>query len=432
MHPGIRAEERPDHPALIMAESGATVTYAELDERSNRLAQLLYVAGLREGDRVAVLMENHPAFLEVLWAAVRSGLYLTTINRYLTGEEAGYILADSESKALVSSISMAEVAGELPARAPDCTRRLMVGDVIDGFDSYEAALADYPAEPLPERTRGDIMLYSSGTTGRPKGILRPLSGEAIEKPPMLLRMAQALFGVDGETVYLSPAPFYHTAPLGFCWAIQAAGATVVSMEKFEPSAALAAIERYQVTQSQWVPTMFIRMLKLPATERLRYDLSSHEVAIHAAAPCPAAVKEQMMEWWGPIIHEYYGGTEGNGMTYASPDDWLSHKGTVGKPLYGVIHICDADGNELPTGEPGLVYFEQSEMLFEYHNDPDKTREAQHPGHDNWSTLGDIGYVDEDGFLYLTDRKSFMIISGGVNSYPQEIEDCLYTHRLAAR
>ncbi|HLY78532.1 MAG TPA: AMP-binding protein, partial [Caulobacteraceae bacterium] len=230
-----------------------------------------------------------------------------------------------------------------------------------------------------------------------------------------------------DTVYLSPAPLYHAAPLGYVTNVLGHGGTVIMMERFDPEAALRYIEQYQVTHSQWVPTMFVRMLKLPPEARARHDLSSHQVAVHAAAPCPVDVKRQMIEWWGPIIHEYYAGTEGTGATIIDSTDWLAHPGSVGKPALGILHICDEEGTELPVGESGLIYFEREQMMFAYHNDPAKTRAAQHPAHDNWTSLGDVGYVDQEGYLYLTDRKAFMIISGGVNIYPQAIEDALILH-----
>jgi fatty-acyl-CoA synthase len=275
------------------------------------------------------------------------------------------------------------------------------------------------------------MLYSSGTTGRPKGIKRPLSGATIDDQNMIALMFAGLYGMDADSVYLSPAPLYHSAPLIYSTGVQTLGATVVCMEKFDEAHALELIERHGVTHSQWVPTMFVRMLKLPEELRHRHDLSSLEVAIHAAAPCPVEVKRAMIDWWGPVLYEYYAGTEGNGMTFISSPEWLEHPGSVGKPVLGTLHICDEDGAELATGETGLVYFEQPVMPFEYHGDPDKTRSAQHPVHPNWSALGDVGHVDADGYLYLTDRKSFMIISGGVNIYPQEIEDCLVVHPKVA-
>ena len=278
------------------------------------------------------------------------------------------------------------------------------------------------------------MLYSSGTTGRPKGIKRPLEDVEIDDPDgvsPVVALASGLFATSSDSVYLSPAPLYHSAPLGFTTSIQALGGTVVVMPRFDAAEALAYIEQYEITHSQWVPTMFGRMLKLPEEQRTGYDWSTHKVAIHAAAPCPVEVKKQMFDLWGPILYEYYAGTEVNGFVYCTPQDWLDHPGTVGRSILGDIHICDEMGTELPTGEPGTIYFEREEMPFEYHNDPGKTKGAQHPDHPNWSTLGDVGYVDDEGFLYLTDRKAFMIIAGGVNIYPQEIEDCLIMHPKVA-
>ncbi|HEX7036768.1 MAG TPA: AMP-binding protein [Pseudomonadales bacterium] len=432
MYPGKWAKAFPDKPAVIHAATGETITFRELNDRSNQLAQLMWRKGLRPGDHVAIFMENHLRYFEVVWAAMRSGLYLTTINRYLTDEEAGYILDDCEAQVLITSKYLGEVAGALPRFAPRCHTWLMVDGTAPGFVSYEDAIAAEPAEPLEDEPAGQFMLYSSGTTGRPKGIVRPLPGHKIhEDAGPVGALQRALWGFDENSVYLSPAPLYHSAPIGFTTATTALGGTVVMMPRFDEIGALQAIERYRVTHSQWVPTMFTRMLKLPEAERRRFDLSSHRVAIHAAAPCPVAVKQQMMDWWGPIIYEYYGGTELNGLTHCNPEEWLAHPGTVGRPVIGTLHICDENGKELPPGEPGLVYFELPEMPFRYHKDDAKTKSAQHPEHPNWSALGDVGYVDEEGYLYLTDRATFMIISGGVNIYPQEVEDHLIMHPKVA-
>lgn len=428
MYPRTHAAKNPDKPSLIMGGTGEVVTFGELDDRSNQLAQLLWSAGLRPGDHVAVFLENHAAYPEVAWAALRSGLYLTPVNRYLTAEEAGYIVADCGARVLIASSAVADRATGVLEHAPGVEVALMVDGVAKGFAAYEDAIAGLPAQPLDDEPLGELMLYSSGTTGRPKGIRRPLSGrEASEGDPLTGGLLSGIFEVDDATVYLSPAPMYHSAPLGFSLGVQAFGGTVVMMERFDPLDALRLIERHNVTHSQWVPTMFVRMLKLPPAEREKYDLSSQKFAIHAAAPCPVAVKEQMIEWWGPVLREYYGATEGNGFCHIDSHDWLHHRGSVGKSLLGTIHICDDDGRELPTGDAGLVYFELPAMPFEYHNDPGQTRDAEHPEHANWSTLGDVGCVDDEGYLYLTDRKSFMIISGGVNIYPQEIEDVLVMH-----
>jgi fatty-acyl-CoA synthase len=431
MYPGLHAQNTPDKAAAINSRTGEVLTYAELDARSNRLAQLLWSEGLRPGDHIAVFLENHLRYFEVAWAAFRSGLYLTTVNRYLTGPEVGYIVDNCGAQLLVSSRAVHEAAAEIPEHAPGCKRFLVVDGPPEGasnpFESYEQALDEHPTKPLEEEPLGEFMLYSSGTTGRPKGIAKPLSGRPVAGGLAMGVTLKRLFRADSATVYLSPAPLYHSAPIGFSTAIQSLGGTVVMMDRFDALDALRALEKYTVTHSQWVPTMFSRMLKLPEQERARFDLSAHQLAIHAAAPCPRKVKEEMFAWWGPILHEYYGGTEMNGLTYVGPEDWLAHPGTVGRAVMGKLRICNEDGAELPTGDAGIVYFERDQVPFSYHKDPEKTRSAQHPAHPTWTALGDVGYVDDEGYLYLTDRASFMIISGGVNIYPQEIENELVIH-----
>ena len=431
MYPGHHAKTRPEKAAAIHARTGEVVTYAELDARSNQLAQLFWAEGLRRGDHVAVFLENHLRYFEVFWATFRSGLYLTTVNRYLTAPEASYIVDDCGAQVLVSSRALHELAAEIPGHAPSCRRFLVVDGPPEGasdrYEGYESAIDEFPAEPLEEEPLGEFMLYSSGTTGRPKGITRRLPNRPVSRGLAMNAVLKSLFQVDEESVYLSPAPMYHSAPIGFCSSVQSLGGTVVLMDRFEPIAALQAMEKHAVTHTQWVPTMFTRMLKLPEEERAGFDLSAHRVAIHAAAPCPRKVKEEMFAWWGPILHEYYGGTELNGLTYVGPEDWLAHPGSVGRAVMGTLRICDESGDELPAGERGIVYFERDKPPFEYHNDAEKTRSAQHPKHPGWTALGDVGYVDEDGYLFLTDRASFMIISGGVNIYPQEIENELIMH-----
>jgi fatty-acyl-CoA synthase len=421
------AAQTPDKVATIMLHSGESLTYGELNERSIRLARLLQNAGLQEGDVVALFMENNIRYHEVYWAAVRSGMYLCAVNKYLTAEEAAYIVNDSGAKALVSSVGVAPAAGPMLADLDDCPVRLVVDGPLDGYERYEDQLDTVSAEPLAAEPLGDFMNYSSGTTGRPKGIKRPLSGATFAEPSALDGLIQNLYAVGPESVYLSPAPLYHSAPLAFTAGTHSLGGTNVIMEKFDPVEALRAIEAHTITHSQWVPTMFIRMLKLEESERTQFDLSSHRVAIHAAAPCPVDVKHQMIDWWGPIIFEYYGGTELNGMTYCNSEQWLAHPGTVGSSIMGTLHVCDEAGVELPAGEAGTIYFERDVMPFEYHNDAAKTNASKHPTNPLWTKLGDVGYVDDDGFLYLTDRESFMIISGGVNIYPQEIEDAMVMH-----
>ncbi|GAA4195094.1 acyl-CoA synthetase [Microbispora amethystogenes] len=430
MHPGAIAAVTPDKPAVIMAGSGRVITYRELDEESNRLAHLLRAAGLRSGDHVAFMLENHPLFLVIAWAAHRSGLYYTAINSHLQADELSYIVDNCGARVFISSARLAEVASAVTEATPRVEMRLMLDGVAPGFTSYEEAVAGQPTTPVEDECQGIDMLYSSGTTGRPKGVKPPLSLAPLDAPGVLFRLIGHMFAPAADSVYLSPAPLYHAAPLRYCLTFLRLGATVVVMERFDPEEALALVERHRVTHAQWVPTMFVKMLKLPPEARERHDLSSLRCAVHSAAPCPVEVKERMMEWWGPIIHEYYAGTEGNCFVYASPEDWLAHRGTVGRPLLGVVHVCDEDGGELPVGERGIVYFSEGPR-FEYHGDPEKTASARDPQGRGWTTLGDIGYVDEDGFLYLTDRRSYMIISGGVNIYPQEAENVLAVHPKVA-
>ncbi|MEU8275361.1 acyl-CoA synthetase [Microbispora bryophytorum] len=430
MHPGAIAAVTPDKPAVIMAGSGRVITFRELDEESNRLAHLLRAAGLKPGDHIAFMLENHPLFLVIAWAAHRSGLYYTAISSRLQADELTYIVDNCGARVFISSAKLAGVASAVTEATPGVELRLMVDGLAPGFASYEEAVAGRPVTPLDDECQGADMLYSSGTTGRPKGVKPPLSRAPLEAPGALVQLIQFLFAPSADSVYLSPAPLYHAAPLRFSMSFQRLGATVVVMERFDPEEALALVERHRVTHAQWVPTMFVKMLKLPEEVRRRYDLSSLGCAVHAAAPCPVEVKERMMEWWGPIVHEYYAGTEGNCFLYAGPEDWLAHKGTVGRPLLGVTHVLDDDGAELPPGEHGTVYFSDGPK-FEYHGDPGKTASVRDPKGRGWTTLGDIGYVDEDGFLYLTDRRSYMIISGGVNIYPQEAENVLAMHPKVA-
>ncbi|WP_456697675.1 acyl-CoA synthetase [Aeromicrobium sp. P5_D10] len=431
--PTSHAQTWPDRPAVIMGGSGETLTWAELDERSKRLAQLFWAEGLRPGDHVAILMENNIRYIEVFWAAFRSGLYLTAVNRHLTPSEAGYIIDDSDAQVLVMSAYKGELATALTPLTPKVRRRLMVDGTVPGYDAYEDAIAAHPAEALAEEPLGRTMLYSSGSTGRPKGVWRPLTGRTVQEgKPALIPVYKTLYGMDENTIYLSPAPIYHSAPLLFSTDSMALGATVVIMEKFDAEESLALIEKYQVTHVQFVATMFSRMLKLPQEVRDKYDLSSLRYVIHGAAPCSIPIKQAMIDWLGPILYEYYAGTEDTGATVISSHEWLEHKGSVGQAaLESTIHICDPTGRELPVGEVGRIYFETSEVVagFQYYGEPEKTAGAHHPDHPNWTALGDLGRLDEDGYLYLADRESFMIIAGGVNIYPQEIEDVLISHPL---
>ncbi len=424
LFPGHWAGLTPDKPAIIMATSGESMTYAELDAMANKLSHWFRSLGLAPGDHVAFCMENRLEYLPLLWGCHYAGLIYTAISSRLNADESSYIVNNCGAKALIVSPYVAEMAAGLVDNTPDVRSRLVVGGALEHHEPLEVAIADSPTTPLPNRLEGMDMLYSSGTTGRPKGVLPNHAVEPLGTGDAVARLAGALFSFSPGCVYLSPGPLYHAAPLRFSRAVNRVGGTVVLMERFDAEGALAAIEKYQVTTSQWVPTMFLRMLKLPEDLRTKYDLSSLECAVHAAAPCPVPAKEQLIDWWGPIVHEYYAGTEGNGLTYCNSEQWLAHKGTVGSAVLGTLHILDEDGNELPVGEEGGVYFSGAGE-FEYHDDPEKTAAAKVDG--GRSTLGDIGKVDEDGFLYLTDRKAFMIISGGVNIYPQEAENALSMH-----
>jgi long-chain acyl-CoA synthetase len=429
MFPGAHIETAPDKPALVMGSSGEMVTYRQLDTEANRLSHLFRLAGLQPGDHVAFCLENHPRFLPIMWGAHYAGLYYTAMSSRLTTEEMAYILQDCSARAFITSAYKSQQAAQLKDQMPGVEVRLMLDGVIDGYEPYDEVVGSQPGTPLDEeRVEGQDMLYSSGTTGQPKGVKVPLPDQPLGTADPVTALGQLLFGADEHTVYLSPAPLYHAAPLRFCRGIQRVGGTVVVMEHFDPEDMLRLIEQHRVTFTQVVPTMFIRMLKLPEEVRSRYDVSSLRAVVHAAAPCPVEVKRQMIEWWGPIIHEYYAGTEGNGFVYCNSEDWLAHPGTVGKALVGTIHILDENGEEVPIGESGTVYFE-SEVAgtFEYHNDPAKTESSRDPRGRGWSTLGDVGRLDEDGFLYLTDRKAYMIITGGVNVYPQEAENVLSMH-----
>ena len=424
MHPCLHAARTPDKVAYRMAGSGETVTYGQLEERSNRFAQLLRARGLKAGDHIALMLENHPRFFEILWGAQRAGIIYTAISSRLTADEAAYIVGDCAARLVVSSMALAEVARALPARCPGVGSWLMIGDAPAGWEAYETAVAAQPASRLSDETAGTDMLYSSGTTGRPKGVFVAPELPAIDAPGPGIELSRRVYGIDENTVYLSPAPLYHAAPLRFNMVVMRLGGTCVLMEHFDAEQYLQLIEQHRVTHSQLVPTMFVRMLKLAPEIRQAHDLSSLKVAIHAAAPCPVPVKEQMIAWWGPIVHEYYAGTEGNGVPMVNSADWLTHKGTVGRAVIGVLKICDDEGNELAPGQEGTVYFAGGKT-FSYHNDPAKT--AQSRNRQGWTTLGDVGRVDDEGYLYLTDRKAYMIISGGVNIYPQEAENILVTH-----
>lgn len=424
LHPTHHAKTHPNKPAYVMAETGETVTYRQLDERSNQFAHLLRASGLRPGDHIAVLLENNARFFEICWGAQRSGIIYTAISTRLKVNEAAYIVNNCEAKMLVTSAAQTELAQSLLPQAPNMTLRFLTDGTALGFESLPQRLASMPTSPIADETAGVDMLYSSGTTGYPKGVFVPPESPAIDAANSLTNICSQLYGISTDSIYLTPAPLYHAAPMRFSMTAMRLGATVVIMEHFDAEAYLAVVQRFKVTHSQLVPTMFVRMLKLAPEVRAAYDVSTLKVAIHAAAPCPIPIKQQMIDWWGPIIWEYYAGTEGNGMTMVRAADWLTHQGTVGKAVIGVVKICNELGEELATGETGTIYFADGKV-FEYHADPAKTAESTHAK--GWTTLGDVGHLDAEGYLYLTDRKSYMIISGGVNIYPQEVENLLVTH-----
>ena len=422
-----QAMAHPDQPAIIMASSGETVTFGEFEARSNRVAHLLRDAGLRRGDHIAVFIENSPALLEIEGGAERAGLYYSLINTYLGADEVAYVVANSQAKVLFSSVAKQQVAEAAAARCPGLDRMLMTGPgpLPTGWESYDAVVAGSPADPIKDESLGAAMLYSSGTTGHPKGILRELPTLRPDDPLPVMVFVRGLFGFREGMTYLSPAPLYHSAPQASVSAALRLGSTVIVMEHFDPEQWLALVERYRVTHCQMVPVMFSRLLRLPDEVRARYDTSSLECIVHAAAPCPVHVKRAMIDWLGPIITEYYGATEANGFTFCTSADWLAHPGTVGRPVLGELLILDEVGEECPTGTDGTVWF-RGATAFEYFEDPVKTAEGRSVD-GTASTIGDVGHVDAEGYLYLTDRMSYMIISGGVNIYPQETENVLSEH-----
>lgn len=430
MYPGHHATQHPERPAFVMASTGQAVTYAEFEARANQLAHVLRAQGLQRCDHYSIFMENNDRYLESCAAGERSGLYYTCINSYLTASEMAYIVNNSRSEVLITSTERLHIVEEAVGEFDNIRRILVSGGVPEHitderFVDFNEAVATAPSSPLEDERLGTAMLYSSGTTGRPKGILRPLPDQSPGEQMPMFSFLSGLWRYREHMVYLSPAPLYHSAPQAAVNLTLRMGGTVVIMERFDAAEYLALIERHSVTHSQLVPTMFSRLLKLPDEVRSRHDLSSLEIAIHAAAPCPVAVKEAMIEWWGPIIHEYYGATEGLGFAACDSHEWLAHRGTVGKIVFGELRVLDDDMQEVPNGTPGTLWF-GSGAEFSYLDDPERTAEATSPD-GTMTTVSDIGYVDDDGFLYLTDRKTFMIISGGVNIYPQEIEDLLITH-----
>ena len=431
MYPGLQAQVRPNQPAIVMAQSGEVITYAELDRRSTRLAHVLRAHGLARLDHYAIFMENNARYIECCAAGERAGLLYTCVNSYLTPDELAYILNNCEARVLITSQARREVALAALRECPRITLCVVVDGPGDGAGAFNLSevTSGFLDTPIADETLGIAMLYSSGTTGRPKGILRPVPDEPPSHTLPVIDFLGKIYRFREGLTYLSPAPLYHAAPhVGVNLTIRLGGTAIV-MEHFDAEQFLRLVQEHRVTHTQLVPTMFSRMLKLPEEVRRRYDLSSLETAIHAAAPCPVQVKEQMIDWWGPIIHEYYGMTEAMGFTACDSAEWLAHKGTVGRVLFGDLHILDDAMNPVPTGTVGTVWFRLGSQ-FEYFNDKARTAEAL-SADGTMGTVGDVGYVDADGYLYLTDRTTFMIISGGVNIYPQECEDLLITHPKVA-
>lgn len=428
MYIGTMAHLYPDRQAVVVDDGAIVMTYAELDARSRQVARMLAGLGCSVGDTVAVMLANGTAFFEVWWAAMRTGLYLTPVNWHLTAAEVEHQVRDSEAKVLVHEAHLAAVVAAVVANDPRLIA-VAVGDDEPALSSlaYERLVRDQPSSELDGETAGTVLPYSSGTTGRPKGIRRPLSGRPPAEGVQPLNLVMDLHRFEEGDRFLTPCPLYHSAGFAFGTGMHCVGATTIVMTKFDAARALAIIEHQGVTKSLWVPTMFKRLLELPEEAKHAHDLSDHRLALHAAAPTPIEMKERMIDWWGPILREFYGGTEGGG-TMIESDEWLTHRGSVGRHWApgGITHILDPETlEELPPGEEGLVYFDgMAPTRFEYLNDREKTSET-------WLgdrfTIGDIGYVDEDNYLYLTDRRTNLIIAGGVNIYPREIEDVLVMH-----
>jgi long-chain acyl-CoA synthetase len=428
LHPSFFAETLADKPAVLMAGSGGSVSYAGLEYRSNQIAQWARAQHLRHGDHVALVLENDARFFEIIWGVQRCGLYFTPISTRLTADDVAFIVQDCGARAVLVSANLAELATELAQRIGPDVERYAVGGALAGYRSWQEAIDGHPGTPVSDEVAGSIMLYSSGTTGRPKGIKFPLVAEPIGTITAVTDKLRLDYRFDEHAVFLSTAPLYHSAPLYFNMLAMRVGATSVIMEKFDAEQFLALVEKHRVTHAQLVPTMFVRLLKLPPEVRSRYDLSSLRFALHGAGPCAVEVKQRMIDWWGPILHDYYGGTEAVGVVSITSEEWLQHRGSVGRPGEGRVAIVGEDGSILGPGEVGDVYFTQGRS-FEYHNDPEKTLRARNER--GWSTLGDMGYLDDDGYLYLTDRRSDLVITGGVNIYPQEIEHLLCLHDKVA-
>ncbi|GAB5459014.1 MAG: acyl-CoA synthetase [Henriciella sp.] len=425
MYPREYAIATPDKPAIIMARSGQVMTYSELEAQANQVAHLFRAHGLRLGDRVAFLLENRIDIFPFTWGAQRAGLLYVAISSHLTADEVRYILDDCSAKVFLTSDYVDDAILDEITRLEPQPICYKFGSPKEGFADWDEAIAPQPNSPIADEALGADMLYSSGTTGRPKGVV-PMVDHSLpaDAPSRRVTLFSDFFSFSEDIVYLCPAPLYHAGPLRWTLLVHQVGGTAIVMEKYDAEEALSLIEKHAITHGLFVPIHFIRMLKLDPARRDAFDVSSFRVAVHAGAPCPPDVKQSMIDWWGAIFYEYYAGSEANGFVASRPDDWRNHPGTVGRAVIATPHICDEDGEPLPVGEEGGVYFEGGGQ-FKYNNDPQKTKDAYNKY--GWSTLGDVGRLDADGYLYLTGRKNFTIISGGVNIYPQEIENRIIKH-----
>jgi len=428
-YPGQWVVTQPNAAAIIMAGSGETVSFAELENATNQGAQLLRKLGLKRGDVFAIWSGNNARYLEIAWAMRRTGVYMVPIAAKLNAEEVAYIINDCRARVVIvdAGLKQADIFfSQLSQLCPGIEHSFSLCGDLPNVRRWETERAQMPTNFIADPSPGNAMSYSSGTTGKPKGIKQPMPEGSFDIPPAFAPLMASRFKSKPGTSFILSAPLYHSGPLAMALAEQSLGACILLFEKFDAESMLKAIDFHRPERGQFVPTMFIRMLKLPIDVRQRYDVSSLQVAFHTAAPCPVEIKRAMIEWWGPIVDEMYGGTENAGSTFISSEEWLRKPGSVGKSPTANIHICDDDGSELPTGSTGTVYFDTG-ARFRYLNDPEKTARARHPQHPTWSSFGDIGHIDEDGYLFLSDRKAFMIISGGVNIYPQEAENLLHTH-----
>jgi len=427
-HPREFLSDFPDKAAYIMADSGTTVTYQELEDQANQVAHAFRSIGIQQGDHIGFVLENHPKFMVIAWAVFRSGICMTPISHHLLEDEVAYILENCEAKLFLTSERMQDLAKRVSAKVSHIEHFYMLDGENDTYQSFDNLCSRFPTTPIDDERLGNTMLYSSGTTGQPKGVFIPPPSESIYEMSPVLNSIGETFKYGPHTIYLSPAPLYHAAPFYYNIVTMMFGGTSIIMDKFDAEKSLAYIQKYKANYSQWVPIMFVRMLKMDESIRDKYDISSMKLALHAAAPCPIEIKEKMIDWWGPVIFEYYGASEGLGMTAITSEDWLAHKGSVGKAMVGTPYILDEDGNELAPGEIGDIYFTGGND-FSYYKEEEKTKKAWRA--DGKSSVGDVGYLDKDGYLYLTDRKNFTIISGGVNIYPQEIENHLINHPKVA-